>query len=375
MLRLYNADSQAGDGKPKRLEFIDAAKGFGILMIMYGHVTSLSNPIDTWMSSFKVTIFYILTGMVYAYSRTPYKRTFTSFTSRIFRAELIPYAWFCALGIIYKTARVFLKHKGYAAACKTFVTYLADAVFLKGINSLWFLPTMIIGVLVFYALAHSHKVIKVLYALVGPFFIMLFRNAIAYIALQCGEKSVQFAILSRALSAAGKGLMAAWFVGVGFFLFYAYTWLKDRMSLKLAIGIVLSLINIYISLHNTHVDINVLKDGIHPSLFYLGSIIGSFGLILILDTILSAIDLSFLRYLGRNSLILMATHTVFGIKDIAYQGWKHVVFIPNHAGLEYYCECFVVLIIMTAIEYSVIELINRRMPFLLGKPGLKPSNG
>ena len=34
--------------KKKRIKYIDLAKALGILMVTWGHITKLGNPVDTW---------------------------------------------------------------------------------------------------------------------------------------------------------------------------------------------------------------------------------------------------------------------------------------------------------------------------------------
>ena len=133
------------------------------------------------------------------------------------------------------------------------------------------------------------------------------------------------------------------------------------------VGIVFSAINLVLSQINTGVDFNQMKEGKYPYMFYICGILGSVGAIMLLDVISSYISLTFLDYWGRNSLIMMCTHTVLGMRTVAYEGWKKVAFIPEKANLEYICECLVVLAILLMIEYSIIEVINRWLPFLIGK--------
>ena len=51
----------------ERIGYVDATKGLGMLLIMFGHVTEYDNPVDLWMSSFKVVIFYIMSGFLMSY--------------------------------------------------------------------------------------------------------------------------------------------------------------------------------------------------------------------------------------------------------------------------------------------------------------------
>jgi len=60
----------------ERIAYVDAAKGLSILMIALGHITKLGNPVDLWMSSFKVSIFYIISGFLMCYSGSVKNRNF-----------------------------------------------------------------------------------------------------------------------------------------------------------------------------------------------------------------------------------------------------------------------------------------------------------
>ena len=42
--------------RKRRIKYIDLCKGLGILMLTWGHITKLGNPVDTWAASFKMAI-------------------------------------------------------------------------------------------------------------------------------------------------------------------------------------------------------------------------------------------------------------------------------------------------------------------------------
>ena len=50
-----------------RIKYIDLCKGLGILMVTLGHVTTLANPLDQWMSSMKLSIFFVAAGYLICY--------------------------------------------------------------------------------------------------------------------------------------------------------------------------------------------------------------------------------------------------------------------------------------------------------------------
>lgn len=50
----------------KRLTYIDWAKGIGMFFIMLGHVNRIDNPLITYGDTFKIVIFYIISGYLFS---------------------------------------------------------------------------------------------------------------------------------------------------------------------------------------------------------------------------------------------------------------------------------------------------------------------
>lgn len=74
-----------------RMKYLDVSKGLGVLLIMYGHITYIDNPVDTWMSSFKIVIFYVIAGYLLNYKDTIEKTKFKDFVLKLIRTLIIPY--------------------------------------------------------------------------------------------------------------------------------------------------------------------------------------------------------------------------------------------------------------------------------------------
>ena len=49
------------------LGFVDAAKGLGMLAIIWGHMDYLWSTSSVWFSSFKIAVFYVVVGLLKAY--------------------------------------------------------------------------------------------------------------------------------------------------------------------------------------------------------------------------------------------------------------------------------------------------------------------
>ena len=324
----------------ERIGYVDATKGLGMLLIMFGHVTEYDNPVDLWMSSFKVVIFYIMSGFLMSYSGSIKKRSFGVFMKKTFISLAVPYISFSILGIMFKVGCVYVKMKPMSKITKVFWEYLWDSVFLAGINSMWFLPTIFFGEIIFFFLIRAPKIIKLLYAVAGLYVITAVNNIIDYVGTSMQGRMDQISIdnISNLISAVGKG---------------------DRI--KLLGGLGLSILNVLLSQLNSHIDIHMLKEGEKPALFYICGIIGSLGAIMLLDFLSERFNLSGLDFWGKNSLAVMCTHTVFGLRSVAYFGWQKV------SSAKYVCQCLVVMAILMMIEYSLVLIINSKFWFLLGK--------
>ncbi len=357
----------------KRLEYIDATKALAIFMIMYGHITTLSNPVDTWMSSCKVSVFYVISGFLIIYSDALHKRTPWEFVKNLTAAIAWPYLTFSIIATLVKTAYIFSRHAEPERIAKVFFDNLYSSIFLNGINSMWFLPTIFFGQLIILALYKIPRIFSVLYAVAG---LLGFRLALGIMAKvsAAGLSEDTTTHIGYLVKMCGKSIVAAWFLGFGcclFLLLQRTDWLEGHYRAKLAIGAVLTISNIWLSLHNRGANFNGLNMGTRPLLFIYGGTLGSIGLILLLDVASRYMPMGWLSYWGRNSLIIMCTHTALGFKRIAYNGWKNTAFIPDEPGLEYVIECFFVLLVLTLLMYGVIEGINGHLKFLTRWPGRK----
>lgn len=351
----------------KRLDYIDSAKAVSILMIMLGHITNLSNPLDTWMSSCKICIFYVISGYLLAYTNGLQKRTPAQFTHNILKTIAWPYLTFSILAIFTKC---FFGATQGKDILHIFKDNLGKSLFLKGINSMWFLPTLFFGELIILLLYISPKIFRYIYALIGLLGLKISVFIDSGIA-GSGLSGLWREHLVYLSDMAGKSIVAAWFVGFGIILYKLmkrYDLIEGHFTLKLCAGLLFTVSNIWLSQKNMGVDFNMMTMGEKPWLFIYGGVFGSLGLILLLDVISSRVSLEGLNYWGKNSLILMCVHTAMGFKAMAYAGWERVAYIPEEPGLEYIFACIMVLLILMLMMYGVIEIINKHFLFLVKYP-------
>lgn len=80
----------------ERIQWLDVAKGIGILCVVYGHATFTNEIWRIWIYSFHMPLFFFLSGITYNENK------YASFKSLLIsktKAILIPYILFCILAL------------------------------------------------------------------------------------------------------------------------------------------------------------------------------------------------------------------------------------------------------------------------------------
>ena len=126
----------------KRISYIDMAKGIGIILVVYGHLGFASESVLTWITSFHMPLFFILSGMLLSHTNSV-TYSMKDFISKKAKALLTPYFTFSFLSILFSAILDF----------STFTAYLPDALMqtfsFYGISVLWFLPALFFGETIF----------------------------------------------------------------------------------------------------------------------------------------------------------------------------------------------------------------------------------
>lgn len=118
----------------KRLEYIDNTRGFAILGILILHIFKV-NSITIWIDSFVVSLFFILTGYIYAIKNKQVGIKYI--IKNRFITLMIPYYIFCCIHIIFRIinqGRIDSEVKGY----------ILSTMNLFGVEALWYLPALYI---------------------------------------------------------------------------------------------------------------------------------------------------------------------------------------------------------------------------------------
>lgn len=327
----------------KRERYLDIVKGFSIWCIVLMHYVNGIFPetICVFTGSFMITAFYVVTGWLTAMN--PQKICLYDFISKRFRQLGIPYLYWS--GIIF-LLDIFLWGTGYydtqfilGEVYKTFT--------FRGIGTLWFLPALFGGEILWYILKTKDKRIIFLMFLITVCYQWLYGN------IFIGKTVVWMRILDAPFRTL-YNISQAW-IGIAFG-YYAYHLSRKFINqhLNLCVNGVAFLILAYITANYLPLHINVIW-------FYIAPLWGPLGLIYLAKVIQRWGILNFFNYWGMNSLSLMITHysiTLVILKIIIYK----ICDIPFEGRIT-----LIAFVLSIPIQYMWVSIINKYAKFTLGK--------
>ena len=399
----------------QRLAFIDRAKGIGILMVVFSHLSSMTgfgNRLWSWYNPFMLTLFFMISGGMRRNRESG--KAFPAFVRRRAHALLLPYFVFDILALGIQTVLNYWRGGVPEAAAKLQIG-LERIFTLQGLGPDWFLPVLFFAELLLdLCLRYGRKSIAEVreYCRSGgnsgtaaktdeaaggissanadeaaggissanaggslPFTTaVLF--AVSVVAVFClgGER---LAVLGPFRFVIVKTLAAAGFLVLG----YACMPIMQTIPGLLPAATV-SLIGTLLIAGRYNLDFNQLDFGSRPLLLYADTLLGTC-FVLCVSKIPDLITERFagkqqekqrenprglLQEFGRESLTIMCTHLEWQIVPIIHFGWAAVAGMSPQEGKRFYAEMLIKLGLVMAVELGLIPALHRLMPWLYRKP-------
>ena len=330
----------------KRLDYIDEAKGIGILLIVLGHISTSWGWVSDWAGYFKISIFFVISG----YLQSIIKKDIN--IAQKAKSLLIPYFFYSAICIVFSLILCLLKHESLDSV---FVR-LINTITFRGISTLWFLPSLFIAILL-HKLLHKAdlKVRLILIVIVSLAFIIY--SEVFMIAIDKSDFFGYFVFCAELTLL--KGLVAYCFYEVSFILLSKVLDNKHRdIVLIFAIMTFLICSCAAILLKDTSIDFNNFKFGKYPILFWVFGLIISFDIVVLLKN--TAFQSKALGWIGKNSLFIMCTHLIFFIVPIAHKVIGNILFKGEYSNrVEYVIFVSINLFIVLLIESFMIMIWNK----------------
>lgn len=373
--------------KKKRLDHLDMAKGFGMILVLIGHLQGDSiftfspyiQPLCVFIFSFHMPLFFIISGILLAVKNEETK-PFADVAKGRFRGIMIPYFWF---SFFYLLVVVVALIKGEVAPATLYLN-IWYVLGLYGMNVLWFLPALYMGELLFIFL--RRKIRDDI-----PFLaVTVLSNAVVYLAayfLYISDPATPFATrIHELLTVILRPVLVYGFIAIGYYVhrllvkgsrlgdFFNRPELNEKG--KITAKYRLAYIVLGLMLFGVCAALFKVNDGIdfrslafrNIFFFFVCALSGSFGMIILCKG-LPRIGL--VCYWGIGSLIFMVTHNSQTVLTLALKAAMIVNQYLTHAR-GYICY-LIVIIIITAYSTLMIFLIRKFFPFIIGKPFKRPN--
>lgn len=349
------------NNKTSRIVYLDMAKAFAIYLVVLAHTGYIRESTNNWLSTVPLPVFFATAGIM-MYVVNSAEKPFGTFVKKKLLTVMVPYFTFAAsYYLLYLVA-----HTAHNFTGDNLVLFLAQIFTLRGYSTLWFLPVFLLGEIIsFLCIKYLKKRWKLIIA------------ALTLIAMATAAQHVYFAyraiycvdILSTSLYeiilTLIKSVCAAIFIIIGYLSAPFITNRDTDRRKDLAIGIILTVINILCTGINGLQDLNNLNCGFLPMFFVLGTV-ASTGVILICKCLPGW---KWVSYFGRNSLIIMGTHLS------GYVLYCGMVFASHFSTRIPFAQDWTQLILTMLFTFvfsvPIIEILNRYFPYLLGRIKVK----
>ena len=317
----------------KRINWIDQAKGIGILLVVIGHM-NIPQELSKIIFSFHMPLFFFISG--YLYNEKKYSVNFEN----VFYSKLKSLVWpFITFTIFYLILSVFINQKS--------IIQSFDYVdFFKGNRSLntplWFLTALFSTEIIFSQIIRFFNTRKaiflILLIIIIGFFNAIFWRYIFFLNIDIALVTILF-------------FLVGW-------LFKKYNWgklifKKGRTLLYIIIAAIILLLT---SLTNE--KINILENIYGNLILMLLAVI--FGISLTILLAKQILNFKFSRivfeYLGKNSLIILGVHIILAPFVVSIFGQ-----MPFRLDR----------VLSLGLIFLNIELINRYFPIILQLKGFK----
>ena len=319
----------------ERINWIDVARGIGVLLVIYGHGLA-ATPLRYIIYSFHMPLFFFLSGLVFHKRKN---EKYLSVLKKDFKRILIPYFIFAVISF-----SLWLSNIPFNRITEDLLAKQIIGIFYGSGNNgylainivLWFLPCLFIVKQIFWFISK----------LPGKFIIL---SLILFSIL--GYSFYFFAPTLKFPFGFESALTGVVFFGLGYlwnFVPEKYNQLFKKYAISFLIGLILitviiSLSNFNLYGHQVDLRLNRLNNYF---LFYLA---GVSGILAVISISIKVNKNKIMEYLGRNSLLLFVWHlVVFSyISDFVFLFLtsEEVIELRNVYLAPFYCVVSILVIL------------------------------
>lgn len=333
---------------------IDQLKGLAIVCITLLHFEAglIPQGINTWIGSFMISAFYFTSGWLMGLKGKEKLPTVRELACKRWRSLGLPYLWFSAIILLFDFIWILLGFDEWRLLGRDVYKTLT----LRGIGTLWFLPALFFGELIFIWMIRK----KLYWQLVALALTLVWYWGYGKWSADYAYQNDIFRIIDAPFRTI-QNTMTAW--PVILFSFYLSNFLADKMrkmtnTTVLIIGMMIACLSYFCANHL----FSLLPQACGIVWGWFAPFWGPMALFLIFTSIQSLRINQFFTFWGKNSLILMATH--YSIYQVVCEAFcERCLHVPAFVGWITIASFALTM----AVEYPTVYIINRWFPILLGK--------
>lgn len=308
----------------QRIEYLDHAKGILIILMVIGHIYQ-DTFISKFIYNFHMMAFFLISGMQFNFSRTLHMPLLKAIKTRIY-TMMVPFCFFELWGCFSYIVRF-----GCNQNIKGFVYNTVTLNFNNGVQ--WFLFTLFFAELVFMALwkLSSRK-----------WLLMVLSGILLGVSLFIPKSNNFLDYLTRILRAVSLLIMG----------YYSRSVFETKHWATAACCFVTVLMLTVLNGCIGFTDVSV-KNWL---LFLVGSFCGTY-MVIQLGKLPWGV---WMKYIGQNTLIIFATHNTY------YMIFGKMLGVTDFRSISI-GQGLIVLLFVAIVEIPTVYLLNRYLPFLVGK--------
>lgn len=334
----------------KRSDAIDMVKGLSIMTLFFLHFEEGWMHFEHNYFIVRSPAFYMVVGWLWGMSSS--RRSIKEHWQKRKQGLVIPYFWFSLIFIVLDLVLLAISW------IEPFILYrdVYKTLCLRGIGTLWFLPALLGGEMLFLSLRDRAYMQKIV-ALSISFFIIYLYHSWSVSALYDGGSISQ--IVNAPLKVIREICNSFIYISIAYYisLYCGKKLFNSKKKFLFLIGSIALIVAFYLANHN-HGSFFIT----YQFVFVLYNLLAGIGVLLFFRSIETVQVVSRpLVYCGKNSLVIMTMH--WALFSIALSVDKNLLLHETYSGFR----TIVYFLISVILLIGIIELINRKLSFIIGR--------
>lgn len=334
----------------KRSDAIDMVKGLSIMTLFFLHFEEGWMHFEHNYFIVRSPAFYMVVGWLWGMSSS--RRSIKEHWQKRKQGLVIPYFWFSLIFLVLDLILLAVSWIDPFILCRDIYKTLC----LKGIGTLWFLPALLGGEMLFLIIRDCDFIKKILLWCLSLLMIYLYHrwNTCIY-----HDSSSISQIIDAPLTTIKDVFNSFIYISIAYYISsYCGRKLFNGQRSRLFISGLTALLLAFFLANNNPFHFFIP----YTAVFMLYNILSGIGVILFFRSIETIKGISRpLVYCGKNSLVIMTMH--WALFTITQCVDKHLLLNETYTGFR----TVVYFLIATVLMMGIIELINRKLSFIIGR--------